>query len=160
MPVGEYGGDTGERSIMRSFVLALTPGSVLLEELSNWATQRSIVAASVSGIGSFDDAVFGYWDKSKKDFSRLTAHGFSEIASLQGTVGLVRGERTPAIHLHGTVCRNDFRIVGGHLLAATVGATVELIITELGSFPLARLESSPIDGIAALAIRDAALSSI
>ncbi len=49
-----------------------------------------------------------------------------EVVALHGTIATVDGN--PSFHLHGAVAGPDHRLVGGHLLRATVGILQEVVI--------------------------------
>jgi len=111
------------------WMLRLDDGQDLFETLSAFATAQGIRAgAVVFGIGMFRRATFGYWDGTQYRPHELTVP--HEVVSLHGTIA--RAEGAPSLHLHGAVAGPDHRVVGGHLLRATVGMLQELLVE---SFP-------------------------
>jgi len=107
------------------WVLRLDDGQDLFEALSTFADREGVTAgAVVLGIGMFRRASFGYWDG-----TRYLPHDLDvlhEVVALHGTIA--RADGRPSIHLHGAVAGPDHRIVGGHLLRATVGVLQEIVV--------------------------------
>jgi len=107
------------------WVLRLDDGEDVFGQLTEFARRHTVRAAAVvSGIGMFKAATFGYWDgKEYKPHSLEVAH---ELIGLHGSLAQVDG--APSIHLHVALAGPDHRIVGGHLLRATVGIVNEILI--------------------------------
>ncbi len=119
----------------------------------------------VSAIGSVYDVAFStvtldrFGKVGRSDPIRLD--DAVELVGLQGQFGR-DGTQRPQFHLHGMFALADGRVVGGHLFAARVLATVEVVLGfgEIGWFahPLepgrddllvfepVRAESSRLDG--------------
>lgn len=111
------------------WMLRLDDGQDLFEAISTFARREGVTAAGiVFGIGMFRSATVGYWDGQQYRPSELTAP--HEVVGLHGTIARVDG--APSVHLHAALAGPDHRLVGGHLLRATVGILQELL---LESFP-------------------------
>ncbi|HYA53981.1 MAG TPA: PPC domain-containing DNA-binding protein [Thermoplasmata archaeon] len=107
------------------WVLRLDDGQDLFEALTAFAAKEDVRAgAVVFGIGMFRRATFGYWDGSQYRPHELSVP--HEVVSLHGTIA--RQDGVPSLHLHGAVAGPDHRIVGGHLLRATVGMLQEVVV--------------------------------
>lgn len=107
------------------WMLRLDDGQDLFETLSSFAARENIRAGTVVfGIGMFRRATFGYWDGSKYVPHELTVP--HEVVALHGTIA--RADDAPSLHLHGAVAGPDHRIVGGHILRATVGMLQEVLV--------------------------------
>ncbi len=134
-PLGEYSSGASRREGDRSFLLAFTPGSDLLAELAIWAKREGIVAASLSGIGTLTAVTFGMWNPESHSYDPTQLSGFMELAHCTGNVGVDRTTRDTALHLHASVACADGSMHGGHVLAATVGAsTWSLSLMNLARF--------------------------
>ncbi len=108
------------------WVLRLDDGQDLFEALSEFADREKMSAAAVLfGIGMFQKATFGYWDGKQYQPLELTVP--HEVVALHGTIARVDG--APSVHLHGAVAGPDHRLVGGHLIRATVGVLEEIVLT-------------------------------
>jgi uncharacterized protein len=107
------------------WVLRLDAGEDLLERVRAFARERGLRAGIVvEGIGLVRQARVGYWDGSRYVPHELAAP--HELVGLHGSLATVDGG--PSLHLHAALAGPDYRVVGGHLLAATVGALVELYV--------------------------------
>ncbi|MGI0070844.1 MAG: PPC domain-containing DNA-binding protein [Thermoplasmata archaeon] len=107
------------------WMLRLDDGQDLFEALSGFAEREHVSAAAVLfGIGMFRRATFGYWDGSRYRPQELTAP--HEVVALHGSIA--REDDAPSVHLHGAVAGADHRLLGGHLIRATVGVLQELAI--------------------------------
>jgi len=107
------------------WVLRLDDGQDLFEALNDFAREEGVRAGAVLfGIGMFRAATFGYWDGRQYQPHELTVP--HEVVALHGTIATVDGN--PSVHLHGAVAGPDHRLVGGHLLRATVGILQEVVV--------------------------------
>jgi predicted DNA-binding protein with PD1-like motif len=107
------------------WMLRLDDGQDLFDALSGFAQRENIRAgAVVFGIGMFRTATFGYWDGSQYRPHELAVP--HEVVSLHGTIA--RADGAPSLHLHGAAVGPDHRLVGGHLLRATVGMLQEVLV--------------------------------
>jgi len=111
------------------FVLRLDDGQDLFEALTRFAQKEDVRAgAVVFGIGMFRTATLGYWDGTAYRPHELTTP--HEVVALHGTIA--RADGNPSVHLHTAVAGPDHRVVGGHLIRATVGILQEVVVE---SFP-------------------------
>ena len=111
------------------WMLRLDDGQDLFESLSSFADRESVRAAAVLfGIGMFRRATVGYWDGRRYEPHELTVP--HEVIALHGSIA--RADGAPSVHLHAGLAGPDHRLVGGHLLRATVGALQEV---ALETFP-------------------------
>jgi uncharacterized protein len=107
------------------WMLKLDDGQDLFEALNGFAEREAVTAAAiVSGIGMFRSATFGYWDGAQYRPHELTVP--HEVVALHGSIARAGG--APSVHLHGAVAGPDHRLVGGHLMRATVGILQEMVV--------------------------------
>ncbi|HEU68169.1 MAG TPA: DUF296 domain-containing protein [Candidatus Acetothermia bacterium] len=98
------------------------------EKLPDALLGLEIQAAGVGpGIGMVRDLTLGYWDGKKYVEERVVEP--VELLSLQGNLGDEDGK--PILHAHVVVGRRGGEAIGGHLLAATVHNTAEIILVRL-----------------------------
>jgi len=92
----------------------------------------------VSGIGHIHKVQLGYFigagAYALKDFPEG-----GELLSLTGNLAPKDGE--PFFHLHAVLGRDDYSVFGGHLAAAEVDVTVEVMLKEVGG--VARMRRMP-----------------
>ena len=107
------------------WMLRLDDGQDLFDTLGAFALRENVRAAAVVfGIGMFRRATLGYWDGRQYVPHELTVP--HEVVALHGTIA--RADDAPSVHLHVAVAGPDHRIIGGHLLRATVGVLEEVMI--------------------------------
>lgn len=70
----------------------------------------------------------GYFDRQKKDYTKIPIAEQVEVLSLAGDIALDGGE--PKVHAHIVVGKADGTAHGGHLMAGHGWPTLELILTE------------------------------
>jgi len=108
-----------------TWLLRLDDGQDLFETLGAFATREDVRAGAVAfGIGMFRRATVGYWDGGQYRPRELTVP--HEVVGLHGTIA--RADGKPSIHLHAALAGPEHALVGGHLMAATVGSLQELLV--------------------------------
>ena len=107
------------------WMLRLDDGQDLFAALGEFARAHDLRAAQVVfGIGMFRSAAVGYWDGREYRAHELTVP--HEVVALHGTIA--RADDAPSVHLHAGLAGPDHRLVGGHLLRATVGVLEEVLL--------------------------------
>ena len=101
-------------------------GEEILEQVREVAQREQIVFAGVQALGATDDFTVGVFLPSEKRYVPNHFSGAYEIVSLTGTIGVKDG--APYLHLHMSAGDADGQVVGGHLNAARVSVTCEMLI--------------------------------
>jgi predicted DNA-binding protein with PD1-like motif len=112
----------------KTFALVFEPGDEVVSGLTRVAERQRLSASHVTAIGAFSEAVLGYFDRERKDYTRIPVREQVEVLSLIGDVALKDGK--PSLHAHVVVGRADGTTLGGHLLEARVWPTLEVILVE------------------------------
>jgi uncharacterized protein len=107
-------------------VVVLDTGDEVAAELGEFVRQYEVETASVTAIGAFHDALLGYFDWQTKQYKTIAVDEQVEVLSLLGDVAVA--EEGPSLHLHAVLGKADGSTVGGHLLAAHVRPTLEVIL--------------------------------
>lgn len=115
----------------RTYAIVLQTGDDVLPELQRIFTAEQIFSARLHGIGGFSQATLGYYDMDEKRYVPIEIAEQVELTSFIGNVTAYND--APRLHAHCTVGHRDGRTSGGHLLAATVRPTLELMLHELPS---------------------------
>ncbi len=119
--------DDGKGGI-RIFAVIFETGEDPVPGLTRFAVQEGLDASGFTAIGAFSEATLGYFDWEKKDYERIAVGEQVEVLSLVGDIALQEGK--PRLHAHAVLGRRDGSTRGGHLLAARVRPTLEVIVTE------------------------------
>jgi predicted DNA-binding protein with PD1-like motif len=109
------------------YLMVLTQGDDLFAELAALATAENLTSASLAAFGFAGSVTFGFFDFEKKDYDPGTFTD-REMTGIVGTLAWKDGK--PSLHAHGVGGGKDFTVVGGHLLALTVGrGSLEVTLT-------------------------------
>lgn len=140
---------TSERQLASgsATIVVFDKGDEVVAGLTELARRLGIGAAGVTGVGAFEQATLGYFDRERKEYDRIPVDEQVEVLSLVGDVALEGGE--PKVHLHVVVGRRDGSTLGGHVLDAIVWPTLELVVTATPE-PLRRVHD-PETGLALIA---------
>ena len=117
-------GEGGEKT----FVLVLDTGDEVVSEITTFARENDLDAASITAIGAFSGATLGYFDIVEKVYEKIPLEEQVEVLSLIGDIALNEGE--PELHAHVVLGRRDGTTRGGHLLEAHVRPTLEVVLIE------------------------------
>ena len=98
-----------------------------MKGLLAFARKHGLGAGHLTGIGAISRAVIGYFDPLTKTYLRHQEIGQAEVLSLTGNLAL--HDNKPFFHVHVALGERDGSSRGGHLFAATVRPTVELVLT-------------------------------
>jgi predicted DNA-binding protein with PD1-like motif len=112
----------------RIFAVIFETGDDPVAGLTRFADEQKLGASAFTAIGAFSEATLGYFDWEKKDYERIPVKDQVEVLALVGDVALQDGK--PKLHAHVVLGRRDGSACGGHLLAARVRPTLEVIVTE------------------------------
>ncbi|WP_116047694.1 PPC domain-containing DNA-binding protein [Amycolatopsis palatopharyngis] len=112
----------------RTHVVVLDTGEDVLAELGAFAEAEGLHAASFTAIGAFRSVTLGYFDLDERRYLENPVAEQVEVLTLAGNI--VAGEDGRKLHAHGVVGLRDGTTRGGHLLAAVVRPTLEVMVTE------------------------------
>lgn len=113
----------------KTFALVFDVGDEVVSEITNFARDYALDAASLSAIGAFSGAMLGYFDVEKKEYEEIPVEEQVEVLSMIGDVA-VKEDGDPQLHAHVVVGRRDGATRGGHLLEARVRPTLEVVLVE------------------------------
>lgn len=116
--------DSGERV----FAVIFETGDDPVAGLTRFAEEHKLGGSAFTAIGAFSEATLGYFDLDRKDYDRIPVREQVEVLALLGDIALQDGK--PKLHAHVVLGRRDGSACGGHLLAARVRPTLEVIVTE------------------------------
>lgn len=113
---------------LRTFAVVFSTGDEAVAGLKTFARENGIGGAQVTALGAFSSVTVGFFDWQRKDYRRIDFDEQMEVLSLTGNIGVK--EDDPALHAHVALGRADGTAHGGHLIAAIVRPTLEVIVTE------------------------------
>lgn len=116
-------GDNG-----RTYVLVVAAGDDAIEALQGLARDETLSAAQLTGVGAFARATVGWFDRTSKEYHRITIEEQCEVLSLLGDIA--RGDDGPVVHAHATLGLATGHVRGGHLLKGEARPTLEVVVRE------------------------------
>ncbi|OEH85018.1 DNA-binding protein [Desulfuribacillus stibiiarsenatis] len=114
------------RKIDNTYVVRIDKGEEIIETLKKFCTEQNIKLGLVSGLGAVNKATIGLFETGTKKYHSTELTGDFEIASLTGNISTMNGETY--LHFHACLSDDKYATYGGHLNAATVSATAEIVI--------------------------------
>jgi predicted DNA-binding protein with PD1-like motif len=112
----------------KTYALIFDKDDEVVQEITAFARRHGVAAAHFTAIGAFSSVTLGYFDRTRKDYTKIPVPEQVEVLSLVGDVA--RQDAEPKVHAHVVVGKADGTAHGGHLLEARVWPTLELILTE------------------------------
>ncbi len=111
------------------WVIRLDKGEEILETLKGFAADKGIRLGTIRGIGAVNKATIGVFLTGSKEYLRREVAGDHEITSLEGNISRMDGE--VYLHVHANLADVRNNTIGGHLNAAVVSATCEVVVQIL-----------------------------
>lgn len=112
----------------KTYAVVLEKGDEVMEQLTAAARKLQLAGARVTGIGAFEKAKLGFFQRDRSEYKEIHINEQVEVLSLLGDIGLANGE--PKLHLHVVLGTASAATRGGHLLEAIVWPTLELLVIE------------------------------
>lgn len=117
-------------------LVSFSRGEEVCTQLTRFCAARGFGHATLEGIGALEGVTIGAYDIARRAYRRQELEGGWELLAFNGNFGWVSGE--PMLHAHVMLADLGGHVRGGHLFAATVHVTLELVLCP----GTARLERS------------------
>lgn len=111
----------------RVYAVIFDTGEDPVAGLTRFAEAENLGAASFTAIGAFSEATLGYFDWQSKDYEHIPVREQTEVLALIGDIA-VEGAGKKKLHAHVVLGKRDGGACGGHLIAARVRPTLEVIL--------------------------------
>ena len=111
------------------YILRLESGDDILRSVREFALSKKLGAGLLEGIGSLSKVKLGHYDFQTRKYSYETFEDDLEIPNLSGNIATMN--RQPLPHVHVTLGRRDFSVVGGHIDEGSSANMVEIGIWKL-----------------------------
>lgn len=112
-----------------SYIVSIDNGCGIAEALSAFCREHSLSAGGITGLGAVRTATLRFLDPATLKYVDRTFDEQMEIANLTGNISRKDGE--VYLHIHASLGRRDYSMVGGHLLEAVVNGACELFVHPL-----------------------------
>jgi len=119
-----------EIAVGRVIVAKIEPNEDLFDAIKELIKKHKIKSGLINVIGALKQFTIGYFDIEKKKYNFKTFDEDIELISCMGNIAFKDNE--PIIHLHVSVGKDDYSIIGGHLSQpSVVSITAEVFIYEV-----------------------------
>ena len=111
----------------KQYAVIFYEGDEAFSGLLKFAQQYHITSAHFTAIGAVNGATLGWFDPQRKMYKKIPVNGQHEVIGMSGDIALYQGK--PVVHTHMLVGTSDGTTLGGHVLAANVSPTLEVMVT-------------------------------
>jgi len=115
----------GERT--KEYAVIFGKGDEAFSGLLEFAEKYHITSAHFTAIGALSGATLGWFDPKRKMYKKIRIESQVEVIGMSGDIALHKGK--PVVHTHMIVGTSDGTTRGGHVLAANVSPTLEVMVT-------------------------------
>jgi hypothetical protein len=112
-----------------TYVVVCDPDDEAVSVLTDFARAEDLEASQITGVGGFERATLGWFDRRRKEHVPIPVEEQSEVLSLIGDVAEGPDGR-PSLNIHVVLGLADGTTRGGHLIDGYVFPTLELTVTE------------------------------
>jgi predicted DNA-binding protein with PD1-like motif len=107
------------------YIIRLEVGEEIVAEVVSFCKDLDIDSAEINAIGAVGEAILKHYCVGDKEYSEKHYDEEMEIASLFGIVTSI------GLHAHIVLSNNKMQTFGGHLEAARVSATCEIVLRRI-----------------------------
>ena len=119
-----------ETTVGRVIVAKIEPNEDIIDAIKELIKKHTIKSGLLNVIGALKQFTIGYFDIETKEYNFKTFDEDIELISCMGNIAFKDNE--PIIHLHVSVGKEDYSIIGGHLSQPSiVSVTAEVYIYEI-----------------------------
>ena len=111
----------------KEYAVIFGEGDEAFSGLLAFAQKYRVTSAHFTAIGGLSRATLAWYDPQRKMFKKIPIESQVEVVSMIGDIALYQGK--PVVHAHMVVATSDGRAHGGHVLAAYVSPTLEVMVT-------------------------------
>jgi uncharacterized protein len=111
----------------RHYAVIFYKGDEASSGLLEFAEKYNVTSAHFTAIGALKAATLGWFDPQRKMYKKIPINGQHEVIGMSGDIALYQGK--PLVHTHMLVGGADGATRAGHLLAAYVSPTLEVMVT-------------------------------
>jgi hypothetical protein len=111
----------------REYSVVFYQGDEAFSGLQEFAEKYHVTSAHFTAIGAVNEATLGWFDPQRKMYKKIPIHGQHEVIGMSGDIALY--QEKPVVHSHMVLGSPDGTTRGGHVLAAYVSPTLEVMVT-------------------------------
>ena len=119
-----------ETKSKRIIVAKVEPNEDLIDSIISLVKKYDIKSGIINCIGALKKFTIGFYNINSKNYNLKTFEEYVELISCIGNISFKH--KDPIIHLHVSLGRSDYTVIGGHLTQPSiVSVTGEVKIIEL-----------------------------
>jgi predicted DNA-binding protein with PD1-like motif len=111
----------------KQYAVIFYQGDEAFSGLLEFAETSHVTSAHFTAIGALSGATLGWFDPQRKMYKKIPINGQHEVIGMSGDIALYLGK--PVVHTHMVVGSLDGATNAGHVLAAYVSPTLEVMVT-------------------------------
>src|SRR5271165_5672183 len=111
----------------KQYAVVFYQGDEAFSGLLEFAEKFHVTSAHFNAIGALNGATLGWFDPQRKMYKKIPINGQHEVIGMSGDIALYQGK--PVVHTHMVVGNPDGTTRAGHVLAAYVSPTLEVMVT-------------------------------
>ena len=111
----------------KEYAVIFSKGDEAFSGLSEFAEKYHVTSAHFTAIGALRGATLAWFSPERKMYKKIPIERHLEVASMIGDIALFNGK--PVVHAHMVVGLPDGTARAGHVLAAHVWPTLEVMVT-------------------------------
>jgi uncharacterized protein len=110
----------------KQYAVIFYQGDEAFSGLVEFAEKYHVTSAYFTAIGALNGATLGWFDPQRKMYKKIPITGQREVIGMSGDIALYQGK--PVVHTHMVVGNSDGTTRAGHVLAAYVSPTLEVMV--------------------------------
>jgi predicted DNA-binding protein with PD1-like motif len=111
----------------KQYAVIFYQGDEAFSGLLEFAQKYHVTSAHFTAIGALNGGTLGWFDPQRKMYKKIPVNGQHEVIGMSGDIALYQGK--PVVHTHMLLGTSDGTTLGGHVLAANVSPTLEVMVT-------------------------------
>lgn len=111
----------------KQYAVIFYRGDEAFSGMLEFAGKYYVTSAHFTAIGALSGATLGWFDPRRKMYKKIPINGRHGVIGMSGDIALYRGK--PVVHSHMVVGSPDGTTRAGHVLAAYVSPTLEVMVT-------------------------------
>lgn len=111
-------------------LIVLKKGDKFQESFREFLRRNRVNSGFFFGLGAVSRPELAFYDLTKKKYLKKKFPGLFEVLSITGNVA--QSGEDVAVHAHVVLGNDKFQTIGGHLVDAVIGGTLEINLIESG----------------------------
>src|SRR5271166_1176148 len=111
----------------KQYAVIFYEGDEAFSGLLEFAEKYHVTSAHFTAVGAVNGATLGWFDPQRKMYKKIPIVGQHEVIGMSGDIALYQGK--PVVHTHMIVGGPDGTTSAGHVPAAYVSPTLEVMVT-------------------------------